>query len=110
MESVTAVGMVSGALAVVLAVTGCGFFLVGTLGLLRLPDFFTRAHAAAKCDAVGAGLILLAVALGVGNLPDAAKVLALAVLVVVASPTTAHALARAAWRTGLTPWRREPGS
>lgn len=96
-----------GMLAVALALGGCVFFLAGTVGLLRLPDFFTRAHAAAKCDAVGAMMILLAVAIVVGNLAESAKVVALSVLVVVASPTSAHALARAAWRTGLVPWRRE---
>lgn len=97
-------------LAVPLALVGCGFFLAGTVGLLRLPDFYTRAHAAAKCDAVGAGMILLAVAIVAGSLAESAKVVALAILVVVSGPTIAHALARAAWRTGLAPWRREEAS
>jgi multicomponent Na+:H+ antiporter subunit G len=97
------------ALTIVLAVFGALFFLVGTLGLLRLPDFFCRTHAATKCDTIGAGSLL--VALSVYNGLDAStwKILALAALVLLTSPTIGHALARAAHRTGLKPWRAKEG-
>jgi multicomponent Na+:H+ antiporter subunit G len=94
-------------LAVLAGSAGALFFLAGTLGLVRLPDFFSRAHAAAKCDTVGAGFILVALALALVPEPGSAKVLGLAVLVLVAGPTASHALARAAWRTGLRPWTRD---
>lgn len=93
---------------IALALLGAGFFLAGTLGLLRLPDFYTRVHAVAKCDAVGAGAILLALALEVAPHPEAFKILALLALVLLSSPTSAHALARAAYGTGLEPWRESP--
>jgi multicomponent Na+:H+ antiporter subunit G len=93
-------------LAVLAGSAGAVFFLAGTLGLVRFPDFFSRAHAAAKCDTVGAGFILVALALALAPEPGSAKVLGLAVLVLVAGPTASHALARAAWRTGLEPWTR----
>jgi monovalent cation/proton antiporter MnhG/PhaG subunit len=103
---VTTFEAVTNALTVVLSGIGMFFFLVGTLGLLRLPDFYARTHAATKCDTVGAGSLLLALA--VHNGPDVSglKILLLALLVLLSSPTTGHALARAAYKTGLVPWRR----
>ena len=87
-----------------LAVVGALFFLAGTLGLLRLPDFYTRVHAATKCDTVGAGAILLALMLHVAPHPEALKIVALLILVLLSSPMSGHALARAAQATGLKPW------
>jgi multicomponent Na+:H+ antiporter subunit G len=91
-----------------LGVIGGLFFLAGTLGLLRLPDFYSRVHAVTKCDTVGAGAILLALALHVAPHPEALKIVMLLLLVLLSSPTSGHALARAAWDTGLEPWRRPP--
>lgn len=92
------------ALIVLLAGVGALFFLVGTVGILRLPDFFTRTHAATKCDTVGAGTLLLAFALYSGFEAPTLKILILGALILLASPTSGHALARAAHRTGLEPW------
>lgn len=98
-------GDIRDALTVVLASVGVFFFIVGTVGLLRLPDFFTRTHATSKCDTVGAGSLLLGLAVFNGVEPSTLKILALAALVLLSSPTASHALARAAHRTGLVPWR-----
>lgn len=84
---------------------GVLFFLAGTLGMLRLPDFYARTHAATKCDTVGAGSLLLALVLYSDSGPAAVKIVLLAALVLVTSPSAGHALARAAHRTGLDPWR-----
>jgi monovalent cation/proton antiporter MnhG/PhaG subunit len=97
------------AVTIALALVGALFFLAGTLGLLRLPDFYARVHAATKCDTVGAGAILLALAVHVAPHPEALKLIALLVLVLLSSPTSGHALARAAYDTGLKPWRRGEG-
>lgn len=98
-------------LSAALLVIGVTFLAGGTVGLVRLPDLFARAHATSKCDTVGAGSILLALALQDGAGVGDAKLALLALLVVVSGPTTAHALARAAHRTGRVPWRRDdPGS
>lgn len=94
------------AVTIALALVGALFFLAGTLGLLRLPDFYARVHAATKCDTVGAGAILLALAAHVAPHPEALKLIALLMLVLLSSPTAGHALARAAYDTGLRPWRR----
>lgn len=93
--------------AVILCTIGAFFFFVGTLGILRFPDFFSRTHAATKCDTVGAGSVLLGLSLIQGFHPETLKLLSLGVLVLLSSPTAGHALARAAYRTGLTPWTRE---
>lgn len=91
--------------AIMLGVTGGFFFFVGTVGMLRLPDFYSRTHAATKCDTVGAGSILLGLALLQGLDIASLKLLALAALILLTSPTAGHALARAAYRTGLPVWR-----
>lgn len=93
------------ATAVVLIGVGAFFFLVGTVGLLRFPDFYSRTHAATKCDTLGAGSVLVALALHHGLDFDSAKILMIALLVFLSSPTAGHALARAAYRTGLEPWQ-----
>ena len=98
------------AIAVALCGAGAFFFFVGTLGLLRFPDFYARTHAATKCDTVGAGSILLALAVLRAPEPDALKLIVLGGLVLLTSPTVAHALARAAYRTGLTPRTGTGGS
>jgi len=94
------------AVTVILAVLGGFFFLVGTVGLLRLPDFYTRTHAATKCDTLGAGSILVALALYTGFEFDALKIVGIAAFILLTSPTTGHALARAAFRGGLQPWTK----
>lgn len=99
-------GSARDAVVIVLCATGAFFFIVGTLGILRFPDFYARTHAATKCDTVGAGSILLALALLRGFTPDMPKLLVLAGLVMLSSPTAAHALSRAAFRTGLQPLLR----
>lgn len=92
-------------LSLALAAMGGLFFLAGTLGLLRLPDFYSRVHAVTKCDTVGGGAILLALALHVAPHPEALKIVTLLLLLLLSSPTSGHALARAAHGTGLEPIR-----
>jgi multicomponent Na+:H+ antiporter subunit G len=93
----------------VLLAVGLLFLLGGTLGLVRLPDLYARAHATSKCDTVGAGSILIALALLGGLTAADLKLLLLAGLVAVTGPTTAHVLVRSAHRRGLDAWRRPPG-
>lgn len=97
-------GMAINMLSIVLAATGALFFFAGTLGLLRLPDFYSRVHAVTKCDTVGAGAILLALAIQVAPHPEALKIVLLLLLVLLSSPTSGHALARAAHDAGLESW------
>ena len=75
---------------------GSAFCVVGATGLLRMPDFYTRMHAASIVDTVGAGLVLAGLLLQAGPTLVAAKLLMIGALLFFASPTATHALARAA--------------
>lgn len=90
-----------------------GFFcLVGGIGLIRMPDFYTRVHAASVTESLGAGLILLGLLLQAGFTLVGAKLLLIGLLVLFVSPTATHALARAGMVRGLRPLlaREEPPS
>ena len=81
-----------------------GFFcVVGTFGLLRMPDFYTRMHAASVTDTLGAGLVLAGLILQAGLTLVAAKLAMVGLLVFFTSPTASHALARAAFVRGVEP-------
>lgn len=82
---------------------GGGFCIVGATGLLRMPDFYTRMHAASVIDTLGAGLMLLGLVLQAGFTLVAVKLLMIGLLIFFASPTATHALARAAMARGLKP-------
>ena len=81
-----------------------GFFcIVGATGLLRMPDFYTRMHAASLVDTLGAGLVLAGLLLQAGPTLVAVKLLMIGALLLFASPTATHALARAAFARGVLP-------
>ena len=84
-------------------VLGGLFCVIGAVGLVRMPDFYTRMHAASVIDTLGAGLILLGLLLQAGLTLVAVKLLMIALLIFFASPTATHALARAAMLRGLKP-------
>ena len=79
------------------------FCVVGAVGLLRMPDFYTRMHAASVIETLGAGLLLLGMVLQAGFTLVAVKLLMIGLLIYFASPTATHALARAAMVRGLRP-------
>lgn len=84
-------------------VAGGLFCIVGAIGLVRMPDFYTRMHAASVVDTLGAGLMLLGLLLQAGLTLVGAKLLMIGALLLIASPTATHALARAAMVRGLLP-------
>lgn len=84
---------------------GTGFFVVGTIGILRLPDLFTRLHALTKADNLGLGLVVLALALRAGSVMAALKLVLIWLLVLLASSSTSYLMARAALRNGIRPWK-----
>ena len=85
------------------------FCVIGAIGLLRMPDFFTRMHAASVIETLGAGLILLGLCLQAGWTLITVKLLMLGVLILFASPTATHALAKAALVRGLKPLLADTG-
>lgn len=98
-------------LAYALLLAGLFFIVAGVIGILRLPDFYTRLHAMGKCDTLGVALMVLGLGLLEGATLNGLKILLLIVFVGVANPTATHALGRAAYRAGLVPWgTKEAGS
>ncbi|SNZ02607.1 multisubunit sodium/proton antiporter, MrpG subunit [Natronoarchaeum philippinense] len=80
------------------------FTLVSTVGVLRLPDIYSRAHTASQADTLGAGFALAAVAVVLGLQPTTAKTVLLLLFIFLTNPTAAHAIARAADEDGIEPW------
>jgi len=95
-------------LADILLIVGLLFILAGVVGVLRLPDFYTRLHAMGKCDTVGVTCALVALAIYVGLSLVTVKVLLLSLIIGFANPVATHALGRAAMKSGLTPWVNAP--
>lgn len=88
-----------------LCIVGGAFFcLVGGLGLLRLPDFFSRMHGAALTDTMGAGLLMVGLMLQAGLSLITIKLLAILFFLLLTSPTATHALAKAALAAGSKPF------
>ena len=90
-------------LAAICLVAGALFCVVGGIGLLRMPDFYTRMHAASVTETLGVGLILLGLMLEAGFSLIVVKLILIGVLVFFVSPTAGHALARAAYVRKLMP-------
>jgi multicomponent Na+:H+ antiporter subunit G len=75
---------------------GVFFVIVGGVGMVRMPDFYTRLHAAGVTDTLGAGLILLGLMLQGGWTLITAKLLLILLFLWLTSPTAGHALVKAA--------------
>ena len=88
---------------------GFFFFMTATLGLLRLPDFFTRLHATGKGDTLAVLLSLMGLAVYHGLSLTSAKIVFIAVFMFLAQPTATHAISRAAFRCGVQPWTMPKG-
>ena len=84
-------------------VSGTCFALVGGIGLLRLPDLYTRMHGAGITDTLGAGLVLIGLVLHAGFGLASVKLLMILFFLLVTSPTSSHAVARSALSHGIEP-------
>ena len=83
---------------------GGGFFcLVGAVGMLRMPDFYTRMHASSVIETLGVGFLLAGMIIQAGLTLVTVKLIVIGLLVLFASPTASHALARAALARGVEP-------
>ena len=92
---------------------GCFFCIVGAVGILRFPDFYTRTHAASITDTLGAGLVLLGLLFQsitmmipgddyvAGSWIIFVKLLMVGVFILLTAPTSGHALVKAAYAHGL---------
>lgn len=94
----------SGYLVVLLLIGGLFFASVAAIGIIRLPDLYTRAHSASKSDTLGAVLTLSAVAFVFGWGLPSIKTFLLVVFMFLTNPTAVHAITRAADDQGIEPW------
>ena len=85
-------------LAILAIFSGLFFFLSGSIGLLRLPDLFTRLHALAKADNVGLALVALGVIILEPAVINDIKIVVIWLLVMAASAISSHLVARHALR------------
>ena len=114
-SSPTSFGTPRGVLVLLLIAVGCFFLLVGTIGLLRLPDVYNRTHATSKASTLGASSIFLSGVAYFG--PQEAGLTALVgiVFLFLTAPTGAHMISRAAEKMGVpfygdVEWPADPKS
>ncbi len=92
------------ALAVILMLGGAFFLVVSCLGLMRLPDYYSRNHAVGKSETLGIMLVLAGLAVYNGFTLTSFKLVLILIFVMIANPTATHIILRAALRSGLQPW------
>ena len=96
-------------IATALLIGGAFFMLTGALGLLRLPDFYTRLHATGKCDTLGEVLIIVGCMVYQGSQGQPfliIKLFFLMLFIFLANPVATHAIMKAAYTTGVKPWKK----
>lgn len=87
-----------------LAMVGAFFSAIGTVGVVRFPDFYTRMHAASVTDTLGSSLILIGLMLIGGWSLVTFKLLSIWVFLLVTGPTASNAAANGALKAGLEPF------
>lgn len=90
-------------LTILFIIFGIFFLLIGSIGTLRLPDFYSRTHATSKSDTLGMILIILGLIIFEGFTINSGKLFLVLLFILVSNPIGAHALARAAYNSGLSP-------
>ena len=95
---------ISYTLTIIFVILGTFFMFIGSVGVVRLPDFFTRSHATSKSDTLGIMLIVAGLMFFEGFSLNSLKLLIVFIFVALANPVGAHALARAAFKFGVKPW------
>jgi multicomponent Na+:H+ antiporter subunit G len=96
---------VKAAVFIALNVVGLGFSLSGAVGILRMPDLYSRIQCSSKTVTMGALPVLVALVVGEGVVSNyASRALIVAALLLIVNPAASHALARAAYKTGVPMW------
>ena len=97
-----------------MALAGIGFILVGlffllvaAIGMVRLPDVYSRSHAVGMTDSIGGFFLLTGLALYQGFSTNMVRILIVLALLYLLNPVITHATVRAALRSGLKPWSKE---
>lgn len=91
---------------IVLIASGTFFMLLAGLGILRMPDVYTRMHASTKAASLGVGLILIAAAIYFGDLAVVTRALLTTFFIFLTAPVAAHMLGRSAYFLGVPRWKK----
>ncbi len=100
-------------IAALCVVAGLVFFTGGAVGIIRLPDFYSRLHPAGKLDTMGLLMAMLGIAIhtledfSLGAVLTSLKIILIVVFVFITSPTATHAIVDAGVRAGMDPWTQE---
>ncbi|MBL1142873.1 MAG: monovalent cation/H(+) antiporter subunit G [Proteobacteria bacterium] len=87
----------------VFIITGALAIIIGLIGVFRMPDFYTKLHAASVIDTMGTMLIIVGLMLYSGFNLVSVKLLLIMIFILITTPTAAHALAKSALHGGLEP-------
>lgn len=87
-----------------LVVIGIVFMLMGSIGILRLPDFYSRSHATSKSDTLGILFVISGLVVYEGFTLSSIKLILIILFIALANPIGTHALARSAILRGLKPF------
>ena len=90
----------------VLLALGCVVSLSASVGLLRMPDFYTRLHTAGKTDSFAQLLILVGLAFVTPDLLTQIKLVVVGLILMIVAPTATHAITKAAHLNSLRPWAK----
>ena len=88
---------------------GLAFDLIGTIGLVRLPDMYNRLQAATKCVTLGTATLLIGASIYTGFSALGVKAILCAIFILLTSPVGAHAIARGAHHFGVKLWEGSVG-
>ncbi len=100
-------------IAVIMILIGLLFFTGGAVGIIRMPDFYSRLHPAGKLDTMGLLMSMLGLAvyalgdMTLGEALTSLKIILIVVFVFITSPTATHAIVDAGVRAGLEPWTQD---
>jgi len=91
-------------LAAALMLAGTAFMAVAAIGLLRLPDLYTRTHAITKAGTLGIGLLLIGVTVHMSDLSFTTRAIVVILFVLLTAPVAAHMIGRAGYLGGVSMW------
>ena len=89
---------------VALVITGGAFLLLASIGIIRMPDLYSRIQAATKAATLGVGCIILALAIHFGDLAITVRALLVIAFLFLTQPVAAHVIGRAAYFVGVPLW------
>jgi multicomponent Na+:H+ antiporter subunit G len=89
---------------VVLMLTGAAFMLLSAVGVVRMPDVYMRLQVASKASSLGAGFLMLGVAVHFGEMGIIVRAILVVAFIFLTTPVSAHLIGRAAYITGVPLW------